>query len=136
MGMLILREFIQVTVPMQFALEYFMICEWRPAFNDSSCTASVEESRRALLPLFADLVVELLIFWVTCMLLRRGGFAPIAALRGLVATQLPHFMSMSFCAHAYFLSLQHSHVGMDLSFRFPWLSDGSRWRCGLKFVEI
>ncbi len=86
--------------------------------------------------LLLDIGAEFLVGVATCVLLYRLGFAPLRMLRALFAKSLPLFIVLSSGNMTYYLALQHSHCGADMSFTFPWFQNrDARWKCGLSWAE-
>merc|ERR1712160_216228 len=92
-------------------------------YNDLICKTDYNFSK-AIWTLLADFAVGGLLSSVTYMLLLRlGEFTPFRTLRGLLTHHL-RAMVFTYCGCLmYFLWMQHSHVGMDFSFRFRWLRE-------------
>ena len=106
----------------------------QPKFNNLVCSLNEAEFMQTQTYLALDAGVELLIAAVTYIFLRRHGFTPLRTLCGLIAKHFPSFLAIAACSHAFFLPMQHSHLGMDPSFVFPWMrGHTTRWGCGLKW---
>merc|ERR1712079_523677 len=104
---------------------------FQPRFNNIVCSLSDADFKSAVFFLAMDIVLEFCIGGATTVALHRGGIAPFTLLRSLIATHLRCFVAMSSTILVYFMALQHSHMGVDLSFQFPWLKHPQpAWTCG------
>merc|ERR1711971_476430 len=89
---LIMREFAEVTVPMQVLLVLNVMYNVQPRFFHFVCNMTPGEMKQAQQYLALDALIEAVIAIFTCVFLRRRGERPLDMLRGFVSM---HFATMS-----------------------------------------
>lgn len=136
MAALLIREMVEIIIPVSF-LGQFVALRWlQPRYNNMVCSLTDDESNTVVMYLVCDVCVEVVVAIFTFAVLRRLGFAPFEFLRALVAKSFLPFMLASSSIQFFYLALQHSHCGADLTFNFMWLKDESaRWECGLSWSK-
>jgi hypothetical protein len=131
---MVLREFAEVCTMAHFILEFSALRLAQPKLNSLVCASSEDEFKRMEGFLLLSFGVEIAIICANCCVLRRKGFQPLLVLRGLLATNLGVFLAAACASHMYYFVFQHTHFGMDSSFKFRWLHDaGAEWQCGLSW---
>lgn len=131
---LLLRECVQILAPIQYlvvlTLEYFV----RHKFNDAVCRMDHEEFLRAVTYLLVDIAADIVIGVVTSLYLRRQGVSPLTTLRGVLAVDLPLYLSIVALCLLHFHGLQHASMGNDKALQFLWVRNPeARWECGVEW---
>jgi len=120
-SVLLLRELVEVLVPMQFLVMLsFLFHGPARSHNDLVDHLRKWDGRESFFRLLVILILKTSLkavaFVVSCLLLRKKGVTPFWHLRGLLAADLASFVTLANSAVVYFMMLQHSHFGCDLTF--------------------
>jgi len=130
LAVLLVREFIEIVAPLQVtALVLGVDASAGRRFNCLVANLSREDVRQTAFLLLATALVQIASLVVTSWYLKTLGLRPLEFLCGLCAsTGRCLFTTCAAGALMWFMVLQHTHTGCDLSFKFNWVgSEDQRW---------
>ena len=101
-------------------------------FNSLVSDIDEDQFNQGAFCLTGSFIFEIMLALSTHSILRRWGDSPLRLLRAIVKVNLYDFLSAFMCCSLFFLMMQHSHWGLDPTFRFAWVGDGKKeWLHGL-----
>jgi len=129
---LMVRQFLQVLVPVWYLLVQFAAYHWQPTFNTIVSEMTPDGYRWATQCVLINLAIECIVFVVTCKTLQRLGDRPLHLLCAVVKVNFVDFLFAFNPTALYLLMVQHSHWGVDTTFQFAWVGGGQKqWIRGL-----
>lgn len=132
MAELVLREFLELVIPALFLIIVSASRRFNVRTNHLVCNLDEASMSRTQTFLLIDIGIEFVLAVVVGVVLELRGHSPLRLLGRLIDTHLYVFLPVSVCVATFYFQLWHSHLGVDLTFSFPWLEDGhGSWRCGL-----
>lgn len=132
---LLLREWVEVTVPLQFLIVLLWIWNFRPANTDLFCGMSEDDFKGTLMILAIDFAIEGAVSIIAQCCMGRLGLRPVQMLRSLLSVHAHAFSVTHVACLIYFLSATNPHMGMDMTFRFSWRIPNSAWVCGSSWTS-
>lgn len=131
MSQLLLREFVEAIAPLQFLAVMTIARLVQPQNSTFLCSLSDRDFLFIQQFLLLDFAIELVVGQAIQTVLRAKGYAPLQLTVGLTRIHTRYFIS-SHCAVAlFYLTMPHTHVGMDMTFQFAWLrGSGETSSCG------
>jgi hypothetical protein len=136
---LLQREAVETLVPIQAAAVLSLFYNINVKSNSIVSGWSDEDWTQSMTYIGVDLSVELVVFAVTILALRRiyPEFDTWRILRGLLRTHWVEMAMMSYAAWSTNLLYQSTYAGMDMTIKFEWLScknkANSTWMSGFEW---
>jgi len=106
---LLVREYVEIATPILFLAFAELIRYFNPTQSALLCSLDDEGFAKMRLFILADIILELVIFSVTCIVLRCYSFRPLLMLRGVVHVYFYPFLAVSAAFLLVCWSNQHTH---------------------------
>ena len=136
---LLQREAVETLVPLQAALILTLLHTVGVKSNSIVNGWSQEDWTQCMIYLGVDLCVEMLVFSVSVVMLKRiyPEFDAARILRGLLRMHWVEMMMMSSMVWMFNLLFQSTYAGMDMTMKFEWLEcrdkENSTWLGGFEW---
>jgi len=136
MGSLMVREFVELLVPLQFMVQLQFLRLGAPRFLQMVCVHGNRGLEQGLTYLAVDVAIKIFVLVMTVCLLRWYNLRPFQMLHCLGCTHAYAMTSMLPAGALSVFAIEHSHFGVDFSLQFSWLRNPQpSWQCGVTWAD-
>lgn len=134
-AVLMVRELVEFIVPCGYVILLATTYYIRPEYNALASALDAESFKQRVCTSAAHATLECVVGVLTLALLWVQGHTPVKMLCGIVRTHFSIFLASAVCLQLYMMTLQHSHMGNDLTFDFIWVfNPDAKWQHGVTWT--